>query len=268
MTADTSSSLETQSGPSLSIYIAAHNEAKNLRDILPQLVFADEVIVLLDKCTDESASVVESCHHSHKHVRSVKGSWDLEADRRNAALDICRGDWILELDADERVSKELAVEIREIIRNSVHQLHCIPYDNYIGDRLVKYGWGAYMGVSQKIALFQKGAKRYKGTRPIHADLDVHGDFGKTLETPVTHLMDADFSDTLRRFDRYTALRAQELNDENITESFGKNFTRIFSRFYKSYVRRHGYREGALGFVIGMLAGLYPMVSWVRAKYRF
>lgn len=251
----------------LSIYLPVHNEEHNLEDVLSNASFADEIVVLLDKCTDRSKEIAQSFS-----VKILEGSWDKEGPRRNDALAACTGDWILEMDADERITPELAQEIRQVIENSTHDLYKIPFDNYIGDRLVKYGWGAYIGVSNKIALFRNGAKTYlPDGRVTHAEPVMNGTFGPMLQNAIIHYLDKDFSDTLKRFDNYTKSAAKDLlyKQENggSIGSFGRNFIRIFSRFYKSYIRRKGYREGSLGFLIGVLAGLYPMVSYIKAKYK-
>lgn len=247
----------------LSVYIPVYNEERNLDECLKTLPFADEIIVLLDKCTDRSKDMALS-----HNAKIVEGKWASETIRRNTGIDACTGDWILEIDADERVSPELGAEICRVIETSQYQLHCIPMDNYIGETLVRYGWGAYIGVSQKVLLFRKGAKEYTTkAQLVHPTVQFNGTFGPVLKNHLTHYMDKNLSDTIRRFDSYTTARAKELMMTGNLETFGRNVPRLFSRFYKAYIRRHGYKEGALGFFIAILAGLYPMVSYIKAKYK-
>ena len=246
----------------LSVYIPAHNEEANLDACLKTVAFADEVIVLLDRCTDRSKEI--ALQHGAK---IIEGAWPIESERRMAAMNACSGDWILDVDADERIPVELAHEIREVVTTSPFDLHLVPFDNYIGNRLVKYGWGAYIGVSMRAALFRRGAKTYETGNLVHPQVTIKGRYGPALHHAITHHMDRDLSDTLRRFDSYTTAHAKELIAENNQEGFWRNFARIFSRFYKCYIRRHGYREGAIGFFIAMLGGLYPMLSYIKAKYK-
>ena len=128
--------------PKLSALVVAHNEGEQLTECLERLSFADELVVVLDKCTDDSDTIA-----SLFADRIVEGSWDIEGDRRNTGLDSCDGDWILEVDADERVSPELADEIREALKSEYYNYYLIPFDNYVGDTRVRYGWGAAWGVS-------------------------------------------------------------------------------------------------------------------------
>lgn len=250
----------------LSVYLPIHNEEKRLAACLERLSFADEIVVVLDKCTDSSKEIAQKFG-----AKLVEGSWQIEAPRRNAGIEACTGDWVMEIDADEHVPPELGLEIKQLINTTTADLHCVPLDNYIGTTLVRYGWGAYIGVSQKISLFRKPAKRYTGDRVNHAHVAITGTFGPVLQHRITHYLDDDLSDTLRRFDRYTTQLAKDLLAANLIyngkpETFGKNLRRIFSRFYKCYVRRHGYREGAIGFLIAVLGGLYPMVGYIKAKH--
>ncbi len=244
--------------PSLSALVVAHNEAAQLADCLARLEFADELVVVLDRCTDSSRDIAAGAG-----ARLVEGGWPLEGPRRNAGIETCTGDWILEVDADERVSSALAAEIRTRIADAPFGYFLIPFDNYIGGRLVRYGWGAYWGVSAAPRLFARGAKRW-GDQRVHPGLELKGREQK-LTTPMEHYVDDDISDMLRRLDRYTSARAADLRQSGEVGRLGPNIRRIFSRFYKCYVRRKGYREGAYGFLIAMMAGLYPILSHLKAR---
>ncbi|MCK5166769.1 MAG: glycosyltransferase, partial [Rhodospirillaceae bacterium] len=90
----------------LSALVVAHNEESQLKECLHNLQFADEIVVVLDKCTDGSKSIAE-----RYASKLVEGNWEIEGPRRSAGIEACSGDWIFEVDADERVSKELAQEI-------------------------------------------------------------------------------------------------------------------------------------------------------------
>ena len=96
--------------PKISALVVAHNEEDQLADCLERLAFADELVVVLDKCTDGSDTIAALFTNN-----IVEGSWDIEGERRNTGLEACNGDWIIEVDADERVSPELAAEIREAV---------------------------------------------------------------------------------------------------------------------------------------------------------
>ncbi|MBO0735028.1 MAG: glycosyltransferase family 2 protein [Alphaproteobacteria bacterium] len=247
------------SEPRLSALVVAHDEAHQLAECLACLEFADETVVVLDRCRDGSLQIARQFTD-----RIVEGAWEREGPRRHAGIDVCRGEWILEVDADERVPQELADEIRRIVETSSAAWHLIPVDNYIGPRLVRWGWGGSFGRSAHAALFRKGVKRW-GEERVHPAVSLCGREGARLPFPLIHHVDRDVSEMLRRLDRYTTARAQDLRDSGDIGSFRRNLRRIVSRFWKCYVVRKGYREGPHGFLIALCAALYPILSYLKAR---
>jgi glycosyltransferase involved in cell wall biosynthesis len=243
----------------LSALVVVHDEERQLADCLACLGFADEIVVVLDRCGDRSREIARGFTG-----QLVEGAWEREGARRHAGIEACRGDWILEIDADERVSPELAGEIRKVVADSSAAWHLVPVDNYIGARLVRWGWGASFGRSAHAALFRKGAKRW-GDQRIHPTVGFSGPRGTTLSSPIIHYVDRDISEMLRRLDRYTSARAQDLRESGDIGSYGRNLRRIASRFFKCYIGRKGYREGQWGFLIALCAALYPILSYLKAR---
>lgn len=242
----------------LSILVVVRDEEKQLPACLAQLNFADQLVVVLDRCTDRSKEIAIEFG-----AEILEGSWDLEGSRRNAGIRACTGHWILEIDADERVSQSLAEEIRGKIEFNKNGYFLIPFDNFIGERLVRYGWGASWGVSAAPRLFAKGHKIW-GNQRIHPSVDLKGHRGY-LENRIDHYVDHDISDMLSRLDRYTTARSSDLIDQNNIGSLSGNIRRFFTRFIKCYFFRKGYREGAYGFLIALFAGLYPIMSHLKAR---
>ncbi|OJX68211.1 glycosyltransferase family 2 protein [Magnetospirillum sp. 64-120] len=245
----------------LSALVVAHNEEKRLPSCLERLRFADEIVVVCDKCTDATKTIAESFG-----AVVVEGSWDIEGDRRNQGIDACSGDWILEVDADEHVPADLAAEIRKVIEVTKYDWHEILVDNYVGDRLVRHGWGASYGKAAYPGLFRKGAKVW-GRDRVHPSLTWRGTKGPMLAHRIDHYVDRNISDMIRRLDSYSTAKARDLRDKGQTwGSTAANVRRLFSRFFKCYVRRGGWREGGYGFIIAVCAGLYPLLSHFKAKY--
>jgi glycosyltransferase involved in cell wall biosynthesis len=245
-------------GPRLSALVVVHDEEAQLADCLATLDFADEIVVVLDRCSDRSREIA-----ARFTDRLVEGAWEIEGPRRHAGIDICAGDWILEVDADERASPELGAEIRATIAATAPGYFLVPVDNYVGDRLVRHGWGASWGTSAAPRLFSRGAKRWSDQR-VHPKVHLQGP-KRRLTKPLRHHVDRDISDMIRRFDRYTTARADDLRARGEVGSLAGNLRRVFSRFFKCYVRRKGYREGGYGLLIAIFAALYPLVSHLKAK---
>ena len=242
----------------LSAVVVAHDEADQLADCLACLAPADELVVVLDRCTDGSKAIADRMAD-----RVIEGGWPLEGERRNTALAAATGDWILEVDADERVPADLFTEIRSVIGSSSPGYYLIPFDNYIGDKLVKYGWGASWGVGAAPRLSSRGAKRW-GNQRVHPALTLTGP-KRWLTTPIAHYVDRNFNDMLDRLKRYTDAKAADMRDSGEPlPAMRSTLRRSLGRFLKCYIQRRGYREGTWGFTIALMAALYPLISHLKA----
>lgn len=244
----------------LSALVVARNEEARLPACLATLGFADEIVVVLDRSTDASAEIA---HAAGAVV--LEGGWNLEGDRRNAGIAACTGDWILEVDADERVPPELGADIRALIQRSTAGFHRVRIDNYVGERLILHGWGGSFGTTLKPILFRRGAKHWRGQR-VHPGLDWTGTEGERLTAHgIRHEVDRDISDMLRRLDRYSSAKAADLLAEGRIGTLSNNVRRFVSRTFKCYVARKGYKEGGWGLLIALCAGLFPLLSYLKAK---
>ena len=243
----------------ISAVIVAHNEEKKIADCLRSLDFVDEIVVVLDKCSDKTKQIVLGFE-----AKIIEGSWNIEGARRNVALSAASGEWILEIDADERISAELAKEIMA----SLNQQPCgfyIPIANYVGKRWVRFGWLRTLGVLRRQTLTYKGLKCYDEDKEIHPTVQINCEI-KSLQNPIIHLVDDDIADLLARFNRYTNWKASDMiRKGKIKGSFFSLLCGFKLRFLKSFIIKQGYREGALGGLIALLAGLYPLVSHLKAK---
>jgi glycosyltransferase involved in cell wall biosynthesis len=252
-------------GPRLAALVVARNEAARLPACLASLTPADEVMVVLDRSTDASAAIAAA--HG---ARLLEGAWALEGDRRNAGIAACTGDWILEVDADERVPGPLWPELRRVIAASPHGFHRVRIDNYVGERLIRHGWGGSFGTTLKPILFRRGAKRWRAKR-VHPGLDWTGPPGVPVEGEritafgIRHEVDRDISDMLHRLDRYSSARAADLLASGEIGSLPDNLRRCASRLLKCYVARQGWREGGWGLLIGLCAGLFPLLAHLKAR---
>ncbi len=248
----------TQTDIKLSALVVAQNEEELLGDCLKSLSFADELIVVLDRSTDRSAEIARE-----HDAQVLEGAWEIEGERRNTGISACGGRWILELDADERVTDALREEIISHIETAPVGHYLIPVRNFVGGREVRYGWGAYIGVNATVRLFTKGSKQW-GAQRVHPSLEMTGHKGQ-LKNGLVHLVDRDLADMFDRVNRYTTLAARDAVAQQTVPSFWTSFRRIFSRGWKSYVARKGYKEGFYGIALGFLAGFYTMMIYLKCQ---
>ncbi|HWW27050.1 MAG TPA: glycosyltransferase family 2 protein [Caulobacter sp.] len=244
----------------LSGLVCVHNEEARLAECLARLAFCDEIIVVADRCTDRSEAIARKMG-----ARVVSGIFPVEGLRKEAGVATCRGDWIVELDADEAVTPALAQEIRETIaRADAGDWYQVPVDNFVGARLVRHGWGGSFGASSVARLFRKGVKSWKSER-VHPGTTFAGVYGGRLTNAILHKVDDDIADMVQRLNRYTDLRGQDLADNGKIKGLWDDLFRGVRRFYKCYVSRKGYKEGDMGFLIALMAGLYPLLSNLKAR---
>jgi len=243
----------------VSALVCARNEEARLSECLRGLAGYDEIVVVADRCADRTAEIARRCG-----AVVVEGTFPLESQRKEAGLAACSGDWILEIDADEQADEFLAAEVRQAIAAAPGDWFRVPIDNYVGGQLVRRGWGGSFGTTSVARLYRRGVKRWKAER-VHPGVVFEGTFAGVLKTPIRHEVDEDIGDMVDRLNRYTALRAADLADRGEPGTLWDNVFRGFRRFWKCYVRRKGREEGDLGFLIALMAGLYPVLSHLRAK---
>lgn len=242
----------------LSVLVVVHNEEAILDECLRRLAFADEIVVVLDKCTDGSKSIAIG-----HNAALVEGAWDIEGERRMLGIEACAGPWILEVDADEWIEDGLAGEIREAVDHDEADFYFTPIHNYVHQRWIKHGWMAALAPDLRGSLFRKGAKKWAMDR-VHPGVSFDGVRGADFSNGIRHNLADDISSMVRRFNRNTTNRAQDLADR---QEFGRTRTMVrksFSRFWKCYVSRKGHREGGIGLLISILSALYPLVAHLKA----
>jgi len=246
--------------PVLSGLVCAHNEEGRIAECLANLAFCDEVVVVADRCTDRTEAIARQMG-----ARVISGIFPIEGLRKAAGVAACNGQWILEIDADEAVPPALAKEIRTVLESGRDgDWYQVPVDNFIGERLVRHGWGGSFGASSVARLFRKGTKSWKSER-VHPGTQFQGLYGGKLRYAILHKVDDNIEDMYERLIRYTTLRGQDLAESGKIKGLWNDGFRGIRRFFKCYLSRKGYREGDMGFLIAVMAGLYPLLSNFRAR---
>ncbi len=244
----------------ISALVVAHNEEKKLASCLKKLSYADELIVVLDRTTDKSKEIAIK-----NGAKVYEGSWEIEANRRNFGLKKCSYSWILEVDADEHIPQELFTEARKEIENAKPGYFLIPFDNFIGLKKIRYGWGASWGVSAAPRLSYKGCKEWLPGQRIHPSIKLSGE-KKWLKSRIIHYVDDNINDMILRLIRYTDQKSIDLkNNKKKLPPFWITLRRGITRFIKCYFSRRGYKEGRWGFIIAVMASLYIILSYMKAE---
>lgn len=237
----------------LSIVVIAKNEEKNLPGCLESVKWASEVVVVDGGSFDRTVEIAK------KYTAKVlTRQMDLEGRHRNFAYLQANEEWILSLDADERVSPELAVELSEIVskNDSTVSAYSIPIKTYIGDRWIKSA-GYYP--ARKLRLHRKGKFRYEesGVHP-RAFLD-----GKeqNLKGDIIHYGYRDFTHMLEKLNNQTTLEAEKWILENRKVGFLNILRKMIERFFRNYFGKKGYADGFMGFFMSAQHALYQLFTY-------
>ncbi|MBN1688158.1 MAG: glycosyltransferase family 2 protein [Candidatus Omnitrophica bacterium] len=241
----------------VSVVVIAKNEEKRLEDCLKSAAWAREIIVIDDQSTDRTVEIAKKCG-----AKVFERAMDIEGRHRNFGYDKATQHWVLSLDADERVTPELAVEISEIAREnaSPHVCYAIPIKTFIGDEWIQ-GAGYYPAA--KARFFRKGQFRYEEAR-VHPRVIYEGTCGQ-LKGDILHYSCETLQQWICKFNRETTLEADKWIQDGRKVRMATILRKTADRFLKNYFLKQGWKHGFMGFLMSVFHGLYQLFSY--AKYR-
>ncbi|MGB2660819.1 MAG: glycosyltransferase family 2 protein [Candidatus Omnitrophota bacterium] len=241
----------------VSVIVITKNEEENIAECLESAAWVDEIIVVDDESTDSTRDIAKK-YADKVFTRKMEN----EGRHRNWAYDQARNDWILSLDADERITEELSEEVSELLKNKPgFKAYTIPRRNYIGDHWLRYG-GEYPAPQTR--LFLKGEFKYEEAE-VHPRALMEGDCGH-LKGDFIHYSHRDIADYIRSLNNQTTLEARKwfLTDRKM--SLGHAVWRALDRcFYRRLLRKKAYKDGIYGIVVAVFSGMYQLISYM--KYR-
>jgi glycosyltransferase involved in cell wall biosynthesis len=238
----------------LSVLIVARNEQHNLPGCLESVRFANERIVVVDAIsTDATVEVARRL----ADVVSVR-AFDNFASQRNAALELASGDWVLSIDADERVTPWLADEIRERLARTSEP--CVGYRVPIRSQILgRPFWHSGTQQDLPLRLFRRNRGRWTGL--VHETVCIDGPVGR-MSHVLEHRTLPSIQVFLDKIDHYTTLEASDLYRVGRRFRVTEFLLRPFYVFMKLYVYRQGFRDGLEGLVFCALSGLSVAVrTW-------
>lgn len=233
---------------SLSALLITHNEEPNIREVLDNLAFADEIIVVDSFSTDKTFEI--AC--SYKNVKAFQRVFDNFALQRNHTIGLASNPWILFIDADERVSPELQQEINTVINQEKSAAAYFMYRDFIfEDKKLRFsGWQT----DKIIRLFKKENAAYNLNKIVHEKLIVKGEI-KILKNRLTHYSYSNYKDYKQKMIFYGQLKAQEELMKNTNPTFFHFYIRPAYQFLNQYIFRFGFLDGKKGIIICYLNAL-------------
>ena len=231
----------------ISAVILTRDEEKHLPDCLASVRWADEVLVLDSFSTDRTAELARA-----SGARVAQRAFDNYAAQRDAALQWARGEWVLFVDADERVSDELRAEIQALIASA--QPPCVGY--WIPRRNIIFGaWIRHTGwyPDRQLRLMRRTYARYDPARPVHELVMLDGAAGN-LQQHLVHLNYETVGEFVRKQKYYARYDAQRLQLAGIRARPHNFVLQPLREFRRRYVTLQGYRDGWRGLLLsGLMA---------------
>jgi glycosyltransferase involved in cell wall biosynthesis len=238
--------------PKLSAFLIVKNEAVDLPGCLESLLgLADEIIVVDSGSTDATVPIAEACG-----ARTFTRDFDGFATQKQFSLDHCTGDWVLSIDADERVTPELAADIRRVLNDSdAADGYRVRRDLYFLGRRLRHGG---VGTDWPLRFFRHTKGAFANVT-VHESVDVSGSVGR-LDGVLKHLSYATLAEYAEKCEHYTTLSAEELFKK------GRRFSTLDHlrpgwELFQRVILRGAWLDGQVGLIY---AALSSHTVWLRA----
>ena len=230
--------------PTLSVILITRNEEANLADCLASLEgIAQQIVVVDTNSSDRTLDIAKS----YGAVIAQPQDWPGFGPQKNRALDLATGEWVLSLDADERLTPALKSEIVTAIHHSAHvDCFAIPRLSWYCGRFIRHsGWNPdYVD-----RLFKRGSARFSDDL-VHERLITSGQVAK-LENPMLHYSFMNYSQVLQKIDRYSTASAEQAFAKGKTSTPLKAVLHGVWSFFRTYFLQAGFLDGPQGFTLAM-----------------
>ena len=239
----------------ISAIVITYNEASNIGECLTSLNWCDEIIVVDSNSTDDTVSIAGEYTQNIIAVDNIP-----YGEKRNIGIDKATGEWIIWLDADERIPSELKDEISGIINsNSPSEAYKINRKSYFINKFIKHcGWYP----DYTLRLFKKSTGIRFNDSLVHEKAVYNGATGR-LKNDILHYTDRDFEHYISKLNKYTTLSAEELEAKGRKAGFFDIIFRPAFTFLKMYFLKLGILDGYMGLVLCTLSSIHVMTKYSK-----
>ena len=239
----------------ISAIVLTKNEEHNIADCLKSLSFCDEIIVVDDDSTDNT---VELAKKHHATVFSHTLSQDF-SQQRNFGLSKATGDWVLFVDADERISENLKQEILQVTsqKNNTVEGYFVKRFDHVWGKLLSHG---EIGTLRLLRLVKHNRGTWKGH--VHETLTVKGTTS-TLKNPLIHYPHPSVTEFLEAINIYSTIRANELHEKRVRANTVQIVLYPLGKFLQNFIFRLGFLDGTAGLVFASIMSFHSFL--VRGK---
>ena len=238
----------------LTVIIPCKNEEHNMKEVLESVKWADEVMVVDSFSSDRTLDIAKeytNCILQHEYKSS--------AAQKNWAIPQAQNEWILLVDADERVTPELKNEVLDKLNGS---MDCTGYwiyrDNYFMGKRIRYGG---MGGDKVVRLFKRDLCRYE-EKQVHSEIITEGKLG-FLESKLVHNTYKDLDHYLEKVHRYSLWSAMDFDKKTGTINLYHILLKPGFKFFQFYILKRGFMDGFAGFVVAALASYSVLLRFLQ-----
>ncbi|MDP2070951.1 glycosyltransferase family 2 protein [Methylotenera sp.] len=234
--------MDTIKRADLSVIIITKNEAHDIRDCLASIAWANEIIVLDSGSTDDTVNIARE-YTQHVYIAS---DWQGFGVQKNRALAYATKDWVLSLDADERVDVALKTEINQVLQSPNLDIYYMPrLSSFCGRFIHHSGWRP----DYVARLFKRGSAQFSN-HLVHESLTFTAPAGHLTQS-LLHLSYKNLDEVLDKMQRYAMLGAAELHANNKRTSLPGAVGHGAWAFVRTYIIRLGFLDGAQGFMLAI-----------------
>jgi glycosyltransferase involved in cell wall biosynthesis len=240
--------------PKVSVTIITLDEAEHIAAAIDSAAWADEVIVVDSGSRDETVAIATS-----RGAQVATRAWSGWIDQKNHAATLARNDWIFSLDADERITPELAAEVAALLRADP------PLGGYRIPR-VAFHLGRWVRTTDfypdfQTRLYDRRRARWRGAY-VHESVTVDGGAGR-LKGELQHYSFRDLHDQLERINRYTTLAARQMHEQGRRARAWDLLLQPPAAFLRNYVLKRGFVDGAVGLAISLMNSYSVFVKFAK-----
>lgn len=236
----------------ISVTIITKDEEKNISDCLKSAEWADEIIVVDSESSDRTVELAKNFT-----AKVIIRKWEGYVPQKRYALSLATNEWVLSLDADERITPELKDEILKLSPGDFSGFKIRRKNFLMNKEITSCGWEK----DYQLRLFKKDMTDLN-ERLVHEKFVAQGKIG-TLINPMIHFTFSSFEDYLNKINSYTSLKAQELYKKKKKVDSWTIFSHTVSAFFAFFIVRLGFRDGVYGLIISLLHSVSTMMNYIK-----
>ena len=239
----------------LTAIIPCGNEIHNIEAVIKSVDFADEILVVDSCSTDGTFEVAQKLA-----TKVIRREYQYSASQKNWAIPQAKYEWILLVDADERVTPELKKEIIAILNNPPKDIVAFwigRMNHFMGERVHYSGWRN----DRVIRLFKRDYCKYQD-KYVHAEIAAKGNIGR-LREKLFHNTYTTFDKYIEKMNRYATWQAKDYNKKTGKLTPYHFIIKPFWGFFKHYIVQSGFRDGVVGLTIGYIQGYVVFMRYVK-----